>query len=66
MVYVARNIRVGLPRNITNGLFLGGIVLFSGSLYCIVIMNDRQPFAKIAPFGGMCFIFGWLVMGFLP
>ena len=66
IIYTARNIRVGLPRNLANGLFTAGIILFSGSLYSIVLANERQPFAKIAPFGGICFIFGWLVMGFLP
>jgi len=41
----------GRKRAIVGGLLLTGIVLFSGSLYTIVIMNDRKPFASIAPYG---------------
>lgn len=52
-------------RTIATVFFCGGIVLFSGSLYGIVLLNERQPLAKVAPVGGVCFIAGWLVLGFL-
>lgn len=42
-------------------LFAGGICLFSGSLYAVAIQRDRQ-YGKFAPFGGMCFILGWLCL----
>ena len=46
-------------------LFLVGIILFSGSLYGITIVNafllPRYPFlGAITPVGGLCFILGWL------
>ena len=55
----------GRKRVIVGSLLLTGIVLFSGSLYTIVIMNDRKPFASIAPYGGMSFIAAWIAFGFL-
>jgi uncharacterized membrane protein YgdD (TMEM256/DUF423 family) len=44
-------------------LFTSGIVLFSGSLYTVVLMNQRKPYSYPAPFGGLCLIAGWLVLG---
>ena len=46
-------------------LFIVGIILFSGSLYGITIVNafllPRYPFlGAITPVGGLCFILGWL------
>jgi uncharacterized membrane protein YgdD (TMEM256/DUF423 family) len=46
-------------------LFLSGILLFSGSLYVLSIMQGMvQPGFKwvgaITPFGGLCFIAGWI------
>lgn len=46
-------------------LFLAGILLFSGSLYVLSIMQGMvQPGFKwigaITPFGGLCFIAGWI------
>lgn len=55
----------GRKRNIVCGLFTGGIVLFSGACYTVVIMNQRKPFSNLAPFGGFMFIAGWLTLGFL-
>lgn len=38
-----------------------GIVLFSGSLYCLAI--SRLPlWVYITPIGGLCFIAGWILM----
>jgi uncharacterized membrane protein YgdD (TMEM256/DUF423 family) len=48
-------------------LFILGIVLFSGSLFCLTIVQAAvQPGYKwigaITPFGGMSFIAGWLLL----
>ena len=52
--------------------FLGGIVLFSGSLYLIVSMQAMNktipaPIGMITPLGGLLFILGWafLLIGVL-
>ncbi|RYY68778.1 MAG: DUF423 domain-containing protein [Chitinophagaceae bacterium] len=48
-------------------LFIAGIILFSGSLYALSILQGMvQPGYKwvgaITPFGGLMFICGWLWM----
>ena len=48
-------------------LFAGGIILFSGSLYVLSIIQGMvQPgyqwIGAITPFGGLLFIAGWLWM----
>lgn len=48
-------------------LFIGGIILFSGSLYLLcVVQGFVQPgyrwIGAITPFGGLLFIAGWLWM----
>ena len=55
-------------------LFLGGIVIFSGSLYLLATRNiwgddSYKIIGAITPLGGISFISGWLLMffkGFLP
>lgn len=42
-------------------LFLGGIVLFSGSLYLLAI-TGRSGFGAVTPFGGVLFLGGWLCL----
>lgn len=44
-------------------LFIIGIILFSGSLYLLVLTNLRW-FGAITPFGGFCYIFGWFLLAF--
>jgi uncharacterized membrane protein YgdD (TMEM256/DUF423 family) len=39
-------------------LFLGGIVVFSGSLYAMAVTGVRA-LGAITPIGGLCFIAGW-------
>jgi uncharacterized membrane protein YgdD (TMEM256/DUF423 family) len=48
---------------VAGSLFTSGIVLFSGSLYTVVLMNQRKPYSYPAPFGGLCLVAGWLVLG---
>jgi uncharacterized membrane protein YgdD (TMEM256/DUF423 family) len=48
-------------------LFVTGIVLFSGSLYALTILRATQTvglngIGMITPFGGLCFIAGWLLL----
>ncbi|PIJ49047.1 hypothetical protein BL250_17140 [Erwinia sp. OLTSP20] len=38
-----------------------GIVLFSGSLYCLTLSHLRF-WVYITPFGGTCFLIGWALM----
>lgn len=42
-------------------LFLAGVVLFSGSLYALVL-TDTPALGVITPFGGLAFICGWLLL----
>ncbi|MEM7019295.1 MAG: DUF423 domain-containing protein, partial [Pseudomonadota bacterium] len=42
-------------------LLFVGIILFSGSLYCLSISGIRI-LGAITPFGGLCFLAGWLVL----
>lgn len=41
-------------------LFLAGIVLFSGSLYALVLTGTRW-LGAITPFGGLSFLAGWVM-----
>ena len=43
-------------------LFLIGIVMFSGSLYGLVLGAPKWM-GPITPIGGVCFILGWIVLG---
>ena len=49
-----------LKLSIIGYLFTSGILLFSGSLYILVLTNFRW-FGAITPIGGLCFIFGWIL-----
>jgi len=59
----ARHIRVAYR------FFLVGLILFSGSLYVLSIFagTGYDTFTRIGaitPFGGLCFISGWLMIAF--
>lgn len=43
-------------------LFLVGILLFSGSLYALVLL-DLPVLGAVAPLGGVAFIAGWVALG---
>lgn len=43
------------------GFFLAGIVLFSGSLYTLVL-TDMRWVGPITPLGGLCFMIGWALL----
>jgi uncharacterized membrane protein YgdD (TMEM256/DUF423 family) len=42
-------------------LFQAGILLFSGSLY-VVAFSGVRSFGAITPFGGLCFLAGWITL----
>ena len=42
-------------------LFLGGIVIFSGSLY-VLVLTDTPWLGAITPIGGLSFIAGWVLL----
>ena len=42
---------------------LAGIILFSGSLYLLTLTGTRW-LGIITPFGGICFLIAWLILGF--
>jgi uncharacterized membrane protein YgdD (TMEM256/DUF423 family) len=43
--------------------FVVGIVLFSGSLYTMVLTGQRK-LGAITPLGGVAFIIGWLALAY--
>ena len=58
-------------KNVIAGwLFIAGIILFSGSLYVLslskIFSEDGYKWiGAITPFGGLCFIAGWLTLFFV-
>jgi uncharacterized membrane protein YgdD (TMEM256/DUF423 family) len=42
-------------------LFLAGTLLFSGSLY-VLVLTDTGWLGAVTPFGGVAFIAGWLLL----
>ena len=46
---------------VVSGLFLAGIVLFSGSLYLLVLTEQRW-LGPITPLGGVAFLGGWAAL----
>ena len=52
----------GVPLIRTAGwMLLAGSVLFSGSLY-IMVLSDIRALGMITPFGGLAFLIGWLLL----
>ena len=49
----------GRAANVSGWLFIAGIVLFSGSLYLLVLTGQRS-FGAITPLGGVSLLAGWL------
>lgn len=47
------------------GLFIAGIVIFSGSLYLLALTNIRW-LGAITPLGGLCFLAGWVGLMIWP
>ena len=51
----------GPPAGWAGGAFLAGIVLFSGSLY-LLVLTDTGWLGAITPIGGVAFIAGWILL----
>jgi len=49
----------GVPVRAAGWLFLGGTILFSGSLYLLALSGARW-LGAITPVGGLLFLAGWL------
>lgn len=47
---------------LAGGLFVLGIVLFSGSLYALAL-TGLSSLGVITPFGGLCFLAAWICFG---
>lgn len=56
---------IGRKRNITCALFTTGMLAFSGACYTIGYMNEKQPYNKVAPVGGVLLMAGWLAVALL-
>ncbi len=59
VVLLALALAAGKSFEISGWFFLAGIVLFSFSLY-LYALTGTTLFAIITPFGGLCFLAGWL------
>lgn len=44
-----------------SGLFIAGILVFSGSLYLLALTNVKW-LGAITPLGGLCFLAGWVCL----
>ena len=47
--------------NLSAALFSAGIVVFSGSLY-LLVMTDRRWLGAVTPLGGLLLLAGWLAL----
>nr|WP_245725882.1 DUF423 domain-containing protein [Marinobacter mobilis] len=43
------------------GFFLAGIVMFSGSLY-LLVLTGAHWLGPVTPLGGLCFMVGWILV----
>ena len=50
--------------NCVGGLFIAGIILFSGSLYLLAATGIKW-LGAITPLGGLSFLVGWLLLFFI-
>jgi uncharacterized membrane protein YgdD (TMEM256/DUF423 family) len=59
VVLLALALAAGSTFEVSKWFFLTGIILFSFSLYLYAVTGTLF-FAIITPFGGVCFLIGWL------
>ncbi|QDT31852.1 DUF423 domain-containing protein [Thalassoglobus polymorphus] len=52
----------GRSRDIAGWSFLLGILLFSGSLY-VLVLTGQTKLGMITPLGGVFFLIGWVALG---
>ncbi|MFX0138301.1 MAG: DUF423 domain-containing protein [Candidatus Hodarchaeota archaeon] len=53
----------GKALNLAGWFFLIGILLFSGSLY-LIVLTGLQWFEVFSPIGGIAFVLGWLSLAY--
>ena len=51
----------GAPVHVAGWLFVAGILIFSGSLYTLVLTGQRWMGA-VTPVGGLCFLAAWALL----
>ena len=51
----------GTPVNVAGWLFVVGVLVFSGSLYALVLTGHRW-LGAVTPLGGLCFLAGWAIL----
>lgn len=64
LILVAVLAGLGAPRRwlvLAGGFFLAGILMFSGSLY-LLVLTDLRWLGPVTPLGGVCFMIGWLLV----
>lgn len=64
LILVAILAGLGAPRQwlaAATGFFLAGILMFSGSLY-LLVLTDMRWLGPVTPIGGVCFMIGWALM----
>jgi len=52
---------LGAPARAAGYAFITGIVLFSGSLFALVLVGPRA-WGAVTPFGGAAFLTGWILL----
>ena len=48
---------------VSGRLFLAGILLFSGSLY-VLVLTEQRWLGMVTPVGGVCFLVGWALLAY--
>jgi uncharacterized membrane protein YgdD (TMEM256/DUF423 family) len=61
LVGLLANRTAGCAPQVAGWAFLTGIVLFSGSLYALVLLSNPR-WGMVTPFGGVAFIVGWMAL----
>lgn len=64
LILVAILAGMGLHRRllvVASGFFLAGILLFSGSLY-VLVLTDIRWVGPVTPIGGVCLMVGWALI----
>ena len=51
----------GIEVVVAGWLFVGGILVFSGSLY-LLVLTDTRWLGAVTPVGGLAFLVGWLLL----
>lgn len=53
------------PAVTAGNLWTAGCVLFSGSIYALVLRPEWRILGPVTPIGGLCFIAGWGALAFI-